>query len=76
MMEGRPFLYEAKNRTVYRVNEEGVQAIRSRSSDEKIVAFVDGDTEGYPVTAQTICSTSRQCRLLWQHPQETQIEAG
>ena len=47
MMEGHPFLYQAKNRTVYRVNEEGVQAIRSRSSDEKIVAFVDGDTEGY-----------------------------
>jgi hypothetical protein len=47
MMEGRPFLYQAKNRTVFRVNEKGIQAIRSWSSDEKIVAFVDDDTEGY-----------------------------
>ena len=45
MIEGRPFLYQAKNRTVYHVSENGVQAIRSWSSTEEIVAFVDGDKD-------------------------------
>jgi len=44
MIEGRPLLYQTWNRTVYHVNESGVQAIRSWSSTEDhIVAFVDGD---------------------------------
>jgi len=47
MIEGRPFLYQARNGTVYHVNEEGIQAIQSWRSDEHIVAFVDGDKKGY-----------------------------
>ena len=47
MIEGRPFLYPAKGGTVYHVDENGVQAIRSWSSYEEIVAFVDGDRESY-----------------------------
>ena len=43
MIEGRPFLYQALDGTVYHFNENGVQAIRSWSSSEEIVAFVDGD---------------------------------
>jgi len=46
MMEGRSFLYQDLDRTVYHINEDGVQAIQSWSSDE-IVAFVDGDRESY-----------------------------
>jgi len=47
MIEGRPFLYQAKDGTVYHVHEKGVQPIESWSSNEDIVAFVDGDKEGY-----------------------------
>jgi len=47
MIEGREFLYQANNGTVYHVNENGVRAIRSWSSREEIVAFVDGDRENY-----------------------------
>ena len=47
MIEGRPFLYQAKDETVYHVNEKGVQAIQTWSSREEIVAFVDGDNEGH-----------------------------
>src|SRR6266581_3875571 len=46
MIEGRSFLYQDLDRTVYHINENGVQAIQSLSSDE-IVAFVDGDGESY-----------------------------
>jgi len=46
MIEGRSFLYQGLDRTVYHINENGVQAIQSWSSDE-IVAFVDGDMESY-----------------------------
>jgi len=41
MIEGCPFLYQASHGTVYSVNESGVQAIQSWSSNEDIVAFVD-----------------------------------
>jgi len=47
MIEGRPFLYQAWDGTVYHCNENGVQVIRSWSSKEEIVAFVDGDGDGY-----------------------------
>ena len=50
MIEGRPFLYQANDGTVYHINENGVEAIRSNRSwhpEEHIVAFVDGDKEGY-----------------------------
>jgi len=47
MFEGRSFLYQAQNKVVYHVNEEGVKAIKSWSSSEDIVAFVDGDEAGY-----------------------------
>jgi len=46
MIEGRSFLFQDLNRTVYHINENGVQAIQSWSSDE-IVAFVDGDRQNY-----------------------------
>ena len=43
MIEGRPFLYQDRERTVYHINEDGVRAIESPPSDKNIVAFVDGD---------------------------------
>jgi len=46
MIKGHSFLYQGLDRTVYHINEDGVQAIQSWSSDE-IVAFVDGDRESY-----------------------------
>ena len=45
MIEGRPFLYQALDGTVYHVNENGVQAIEFWSSHEDIVAFVDADSD-------------------------------
>jgi len=47
MIQGCPFLYQATNGTVYHVHEKGVQAIESWLSNEKIVAFVDGDKEDH-----------------------------
>ena len=47
MIEGRAFLYQAQNKIVYHVNEEGVNAISSWPSDEDIVAFVDADGVDY-----------------------------
>ena len=47
MIEGCPFLYQALGRMVYYVNENGVQAIQFWSSNEGIVAFVDGDEDNY-----------------------------
>ena len=47
MIEGYPFLYQASDGTVYSVNENGVEAIRSLPSNEPIVAFVDGDENNY-----------------------------
>jgi len=47
MIEGRSFLYQAQDKVVYHVNEEGVKAIKSWSPNENIVAFVDGDESGY-----------------------------
>ena len=46
MIEGRSFLYEDIGKSVYHINENGVQAIRDWSLDE-IVAFVDGDRHNY-----------------------------
>jgi len=48
MIKGRPFLYQACNRTVFHVNENGVQAIESWLSNTDIVAFVDGDKDYEP----------------------------
>jgi len=48
MIEGRPFLYQACNRTVFYVNENGVEAIQSWPSNTDIVAFVDGDKDYEP----------------------------
>jgi hypothetical protein len=47
MIEGRPFLYQGQDGTVYHVNEEGVQVIKSWPSNENIVAFVDADNNDY-----------------------------
>jgi hypothetical protein len=47
MIEGRPFLYQTRTGTVYHVAENGVDAVQSWSSDEPIVAFVDGDKRDY-----------------------------
>jgi len=47
MIEGCPFLYQASNGYVYFVNENGLHAIRSWSSDEEIVAFVDVGRTNY-----------------------------
>src|SRR5260221_5537624 len=46
MIEGRSFLYQGLDRTVYHINEDSVRAIQSWSSGE-IVAFVDGDRKSY-----------------------------
>jgi len=46
MIEGRSFLYQDLDKTVYHINENGVQAIQSWTSGE-IVAFVDGDSKSY-----------------------------
>jgi len=43
MIEGRPFLFQAIQGTVYHVAERGVKVVRSWSSEETIVAFVDAD---------------------------------
>ena len=47
MIEGRPFLYQTMDKTVYHVHEKGVQAIESWSSKKDIVAFFDGDKDNY-----------------------------
>jgi len=47
MIEGCPFLYQTSNGNVYSVNENGLHAIRSWSSDEDIVAFVDVGRNNY-----------------------------
>jgi hypothetical protein len=49
MIEGRPFLYQAKAGAVYHVAEEGVEVAQSSSwpSDETIVALVDGDAKEF-----------------------------
>jgi hypothetical protein len=49
MIKGEQFLYQAKDGTVYHVNKNGVQAIRAWYPEEQetIVAFVDGDRDGY-----------------------------
>ncbi len=47
MIEGRPFLYQAYEGTVYHVTEKGVEAVQSWSSKETIVAFVDDDGGEY-----------------------------
>ncbi len=46
MIEGRSFLYQDLDRTVYHINENGVREIQSWSEDE-IVAFIDGDKKNY-----------------------------
>ena len=48
MIEGRPFLYQTKNRIVYRVDENGVEAIQSLSLTKDTVAFVDDDQDNGP----------------------------
>ena len=49
MIKGEQFLYQAKDGTIYHVNENGVQAIRSWYPKERehIVALVDGDSNSY-----------------------------
>jgi hypothetical protein len=47
MIEGRPFLYQAIGGSVYHVAEKGVEAVQSWSSEETIVAFIDGDKGDY-----------------------------
>ena len=43
MIEGRPFLFQAIQGTVYHVTEKGVEVVWSWPSKETIVAFVDAD---------------------------------
>lgn len=44
MIEGRPFLFQPMDGTVYHVAENSVEeAVQSWSSEETIEAFVDGD---------------------------------
>ena len=43
MIEGRPFLFQTMQGTVYHVAEKGVEVVQSWPSDETIVAFVDAD---------------------------------
>jgi hypothetical protein len=45
MIEGRPFLFQSMEDTVYHVAEKGVEVVQSWSSKETIVAFFDGDSE-------------------------------
>jgi hypothetical protein len=47
MIEGVPFLYQARDGTVYHVNEKAVQVIQLWPHNEPIVAFVDADKKGY-----------------------------
>ncbi|KAN0103607.1 hypothetical protein V8E52_011816, partial [Russula decolorans] len=47
MIEGRPFLFQAIEGTVYHVAEKGVKVVQSWSSKETIVAFVDFDAGDY-----------------------------
>ncbi|KAH9980526.1 hypothetical protein BJV74DRAFT_887757 [Russula compacta] len=47
MIEGCPFLYQAYEGTVYHVSKNGVEPIHSWSSEESIVAFLDGDEENF-----------------------------
>ena len=46
MIDGRSFLYQGLDRTVYHINENGVRPIHAWRSGE-IVAFVDGDKDEY-----------------------------
>ncbi len=55
MIEGCPFLYQAKGGAVYHVFEEGVEAVQSWSSKEGIVAFVDVDEGDYKPEDMLIC---------------------
>ena len=43
MIEGHPFLFQPRNGIVYHVTEHGVKMVSSWSSNEGIVAFVNGD---------------------------------
>jgi hypothetical protein len=47
MIEGRPFLYQAIEGTLYLAGERGVEAVQSWP-DETTVAFVDGDDNYKP----------------------------
>ena len=47
MIEGRPFLFQPDEKTVYHVAKDGVEVVRLRPSDETIVAFVDGDPKDF-----------------------------
>ena len=47
MIEGCPFLFQDTDGIVYHVNENGVDLIWSWSSNEYIVAFIDGDYKNY-----------------------------
>ena len=55
MIDGCPFLYQAKNGTVYHVHENGVQVIESWLPAEEIVALVDGDKKDYEPDDMLTC---------------------
>jgi hypothetical protein len=46
MIEGRPFLYQAREGAVYHV-DKSVEVVQSWSSGHEIVAFIDGDKGDY-----------------------------
>jgi len=46
MIEGRPFLYQARDGAVYHV-DKSVEVVQSWKSRDAIVAFIDGDKGDY-----------------------------
>ena len=61
MIEGRPFLFQATQKTVYHVAKEGVAVVRSWSSEEPIVALVDADKKNYELKTML---TDRSVQLI------------
>jgi len=54
MIEGRPFLFQGTEKTVYHVAETGVAVVGSWSSKEPIVALVDADKKNYELKTMLI----------------------
>jgi hypothetical protein len=48
MIEGRPFLYQAIERTVYHVTKKGVKVVQLWPSQETITALIDGNKKDEP----------------------------
>ena len=57
MIEGRPFLYQTIGPVVFHVDEKGVEMVQSWSSQEPIVAYIDGDEGDSKPEGFLVCST-------------------